>query len=75
MFGRKALLPIDIDCFENDPKLLIDLLDKEVNSEAIRHITIVRFEKLKQLQVNIKKHKKGKRNSMTGNMHSLKLFL
>ena len=55
MFGRKALLPIDIDCCEKDPKLLMDHLDKDVNSEAVQHITTVHLEKLNQAWMNIKR--------------------
>lgn len=55
MFGRKALLPIDIDSCEKDPELLEDEFNKEVSSEALQHITTVRLEKLNQARVNIKK--------------------
>ena len=55
MFGRKALVPIDIDCCEKDPELLKDEFNQEISSEAIQHITTVRLEKLNQARVNIKK--------------------
>ena len=55
MFGRKALLPIDIDCCEKDPELLKDQFNKEVSSEALQHITTVCLENLNQARVNIKK--------------------
>lgn len=55
MFGRKAILPIDIDSCKKDSKLLLDHLDEEADSEAIQHITTVRLEKLNQAQENIKK--------------------
>ena len=55
MFGRKALLPIDIDSCEKDPKCLLDHLDEEANSEVVEYLTTVRLEKLNQAQENIKK--------------------
>lgn len=58
MFGRKAILPIDIDMDSQDPNSLISQYNEDSDSQAIESMMSKRIENLKAAKENITKAQK-----------------
>ena len=56
MFGRKAVLPIDIEMESREQKSLISQFDQDSDSQATEAITAKRMEDFKTAKENISKH-------------------
>lgn len=71
MFGRKAILPVDLDVEEVDAADLVKEYEDNVGESSLENLTTQRKNILQKVKSNIVEAQKKYKNSMTENMPHL----